>query len=210
LPPAFVTASPPLTATAGSAYGYTFTASGTPAPGYALAGGAPSWLSIDSSTGVLSGTVPSGTTSFSYSVTAANPAGTVTAGPFTVTVSAAPPARADLSARLSCPASVQSGAAGTCGLTVSNAGPAAASNTLAALALSAGLVKTACHPGCTAYGNVLAWKLGPLAAGASAQVTVTFTAGRPGSALVLGVAVSSTLDPRPLNNLALAVVTVKR
>jgi hypothetical protein len=117
-------------------------------------------------------------------VTAANPAGTVAAGPFTVTVSAAPPARADVSARLSCPASVQSGASGTCGLTVSNAGPAAASNTLAALALSAGLVKTACNPGCTT--------------------------GRPDSALVLGVAVSSTLDPRPLNNLALAVVTVKR
>jgi hypothetical protein len=37
--PAFVTASPPLTAIAGSAYGYTFTASGTPAPRYALAAG---------------------------------------------------------------------------------------------------------------------------------------------------------------------------
>lgn len=76
--------------------------------------------------------------------------------------------------------------------------------------MSAGLVKTACNPGCTSYGNVLAWKLGTLAAGASTQVAVTFTTGRPDSALVLGVAVSSTLDPRPLNNLALAVVTVKR
>jgi hypothetical protein len=65
-------------------------------------------------------------------------------------------------------------------------------------------------PLCPAYGNVLAWKLGTLAAGASAQVAATFTAGRPGSAPVLGVAVSSTLDLRPLNNLALAVVTVKR
>jgi hypothetical protein len=88
--PAFTTDSPPLSATAGQHYGYTFAASGVPAPDYGLASGAPSWLSIDASTGTLSGTVPAGTTSFSYGVTAANPAGTAAAGPFTVQVS--PPA----------------------------------------------------------------------------------------------------------------------
>ena len=48
--------------------------------------GAPSWLSIGASTGVLSGTVPRGTTTFSYAVTVANRAGTATAGPFYIQV----------------------------------------------------------------------------------------------------------------------------
>jgi hypothetical protein len=85
--PAFVQDSPPLTAAAGQAYDYTFQASGTPAPTYALASGAPSWLSVNATTGEVTGTGwPAGTTSFSYQVTATNPAGTATAGPFTVTV----------------------------------------------------------------------------------------------------------------------------
>lgn len=84
--PAFVSDSPPLTAAAGTSYGYTFSAGGFPPPTYSLASGAPSWLSIDPTTGVLSGTVPPGTTSFSYSVTATNAVSSTTAGPFTVTV----------------------------------------------------------------------------------------------------------------------------
>ena len=44
-----MTDSPPLTAVVGQPYDYTFTASGTPAPTYALTSGAPSWLSIDAS-----------------------------------------------------------------------------------------------------------------------------------------------------------------
>jgi hypothetical protein len=54
--PAFVLDSPPLTAVAGQAYDYTFEASGTPAPSYALASGAPSWLSVNASTGEVTGT----------------------------------------------------------------------------------------------------------------------------------------------------------
>jgi hypothetical protein len=69
--PAFTTDSPPLTATVGTPYQYTFAASGSPTPTYSL-NGAPSWLTIGSSTGAVSGTPPTGTTSFSYSVTAAN------------------------------------------------------------------------------------------------------------------------------------------
>ncbi|MGO9957198.1 MAG: IPT/TIG domain-containing protein, partial [Solirubrobacteraceae bacterium] len=81
-PPVFTAARPPLTIAAGSAYDYTFAA--RPTSTFSLAAGAPSWLSIDPSTGELTGTVPSGTTSFSYAVTATNPAGSVTAGPFFV------------------------------------------------------------------------------------------------------------------------------
>jgi len=54
--PAFVADSPPLTAAAGQTYDYTFAASGAPAPTYALASGAPSWLSVNASTGEVTGT----------------------------------------------------------------------------------------------------------------------------------------------------------
>jgi hypothetical protein len=81
-PPAFTTASPLLAVAAGSALDYTFAAQ--PASSYALAPGAPQWLKIDPTTGELTGTVPAGTTSFSYSVTATDAAGSATAGPFFV------------------------------------------------------------------------------------------------------------------------------
>jgi hypothetical protein len=85
--PSFTAAAPPLIATAGSNYSYTFQASGTPIPTYSLVSGAPTWLSINSTTGVLSGTVPTGTTTFTYSVKATNSVSSVTAGPFKVSVS---------------------------------------------------------------------------------------------------------------------------
>jgi hypothetical protein len=85
--PAFTAASPPLTVLAGQSYAYTFAASGFPAPSYSLGAGAPSWLSINASTGALSGTVPTNISSFSYSVTASDSVGNpATAGPFTITV----------------------------------------------------------------------------------------------------------------------------
>jgi hypothetical protein len=136
--PAFVLDSPPLTAVAGQAYDYTFEASGTPAPAYALASGAPSWLSVNASTGEVTGTPPAGTTTFSYTVTAANVAGTVTAGPFKATVAKAS-SNADISAVLSCPASMTVGGTGTCTLTVANAGPAIASQLAAGILLPAAL-----------------------------------------------------------------------
>ncbi len=57
---------------------------------YSLVEGAPAFLSIDSETGAVSGTPPTGTTTFTYSVTASNGiTPDATAGPFTVTVSPA-------------------------------------------------------------------------------------------------------------------------
>jgi hypothetical protein len=85
--PKFSTDTPPLTATSGTAYHYTFVATGTPSPTYALAPGAPSWLSIGATSGVVSATVPAGITHFTYSVVASNgvtpPA---LSGPFVVAV----------------------------------------------------------------------------------------------------------------------------
>ncbi len=94
--PVFTAESPPGTVSPGASYRYTFAASGSPAPTYSLTG-APGWLGIDGATGAVSGTPPAGTTSFTYSVAAAN--GVLpgaTAGPFTVAVPpvAAPPVTA--------------------------------------------------------------------------------------------------------------------
>ncbi len=96
-PPTFTADSPPLTATVGTAYAYTFAATGTPDTiTYSLAEGAPAFLSIDPTTGAVTGTPPIGTTSFTYSVTASNGVSPdATAGPFTVTVSARPTFTAD-------------------------------------------------------------------------------------------------------------------
>jgi IPT/TIG domain/Putative Ig domain len=79
--PVFTAASPPATALAGSHLEYTFSATGQPAPTYTLAPGAPSWLHIDPASGTLTGTVPSATTTFSFSVTATNSVASRTAGP---------------------------------------------------------------------------------------------------------------------------------
>jgi uncharacterized repeat protein (TIGR01451 family) len=207
--PAFVVDSPPLTATAGQPYDYTFAASGTPAPAYALASGAPSWLSVDASTGEVTGTPPAGTTSFSYTVTATNVAGEATAGPFAVTVTKAS-TNANISAVLRCPASMTAGSAATCTLTVANAGPAAASNVTAAIVLPSALSETSCSSGCTRHGNVYTWTQASLGDGASAQFSITVKASRAGLATVLAVAASQSPDHEPLNNISLQLITIKR
>jgi len=86
--PVFTVADPSLVAAPGAHEQYTFGTTGYPAASYSLIG-APAWLSINAGSGQLSGTVPPGTTSFSYSVRAANSAGTAVEGPYTVTVGAA-------------------------------------------------------------------------------------------------------------------------
>jgi uncharacterized repeat protein (TIGR01451 family) len=207
--PAFVIDSPPTTAAAGQLYDYTFTASGTPAPTYALASGAPSWLSVNAATGEVSGTPPSGTTTFSYSVIASNAAATAAAGPFPVTVTKPSPS-ADLSAALSCPATLTVGATGTCTLTVTNNGPASASKVIAGLAIPAALSQVSCSSGCIRHANVDAWTLASLASGASARFTVTVRASRAGTAAVLAAAASQSPDAKPLNNIAAAQIAVKR
>jgi hypothetical protein len=84
--PVFATASPPLTYAVGDGIDYTFSATGWPAPTYAPSAQSPAWLSIGPQSGTLTGVVPAGSGSFSYSVIATNAAGAATAGPFTVTI----------------------------------------------------------------------------------------------------------------------------
>ena len=89
--PVFTAASPPTSATEGVAYAYAFAASGNAI--FALAGGAPGWLSINPNTGVVSGTPPTGAGGYSvtYSVIAGNGHATAAAGPFSIGVAWAQP-----------------------------------------------------------------------------------------------------------------------
>ena len=205
--PAFILDSPPTT-TGGLAgqndYGYTFAAAGSPAVTYALAG-APSWLQINSATGAVTGTVPAGTSSFTYSVTASNTAGTATAGPFTVkaAIGLLPGLTADVAISMKCPASLTAGATGTCTLTVSNLGPATASQVEAAVLLPDQLSEVSCSSGCTQAANGLAvtWPGGSLTQGlGKATLSITVQAGPPGTAQVQAAADAQTLDTSQGNN----------
>lgn len=80
--PFFTADSPPSSLAAGASIDYTFAAGGDPAPTFALASGAPSWLSINATTGELTGTAPAGYGYARYSVLAQSSAGTTAAGPF--------------------------------------------------------------------------------------------------------------------------------
>jgi hypothetical protein len=203
--PSFVLATPQTSAAAGQVYGYVFAASGTPAPAYALAAGAPSWLSINPATGAVTGTPPAGTKSFTYSVTAANAAGKATAGPFTVRIVKSVTGE-DLGLTLSCPATMTIGAAGSCTLTVTNHGTTAASSVTLAAALPATLAETSCTSSCTSRGNAYTWTVSKLAKKASASFTITVTAITAGSGQVLAAVDAATFDPNIANNTAAATI----
>ena len=76
----------PSTVNGGATYSAAASGNGNPAPTYALVSGAPAWLSINATTGAISGTVPTNITTFSYSVKATNPDGHATSSTQTVTV----------------------------------------------------------------------------------------------------------------------------
>ncbi|MDF9750497.1 hypothetical protein M2428_001948 [Arthrobacter sp. ES3-54] len=70
--PVFTASSPPATATVGTAYTYTFAATGSPAPTFRVASGAlPAGLGLNSTSGVLSGT-PTTAGPATFTVAAAN------------------------------------------------------------------------------------------------------------------------------------------
>jgi hypothetical protein len=210
--PSFTLASPALTGSVGTPYGYTFQASGTPAPTYSLGAGAPAWLSIDATTGVLGGTPPSGTTSFVYSVVATNMGGSATAGPFTVAVTSPPPAstKANLSVALSCPRGGKVGVNATCRATVKNAGPATAKSVVVALALPGSVSKVSASSGASWWGSVATWKVNSLGSGGSKSFSVTFKPRSPGWATIGAATASANPDPRWSNNVAFATMTITK
>jgi len=187
--PQFTAASPSLSTRIGDDYSYNFSASGTPAPTYALVD-APSWLTINSSTGVVSGTVPWGTgAGFSYSVAASNSVGTVTAGPFAVSVGNGGYHHSGLSTALSCPRGVSSHGQGTCTLYVTDNSWGRDGGVTATIYLPSELHAISCDKGgdtgvghpwgwqsCSLSGNVVKASLGSMHSGETESLAVTFTA----------------------------------
>ncbi len=205
--PTFTLDPPPATGTVRQSYTYTFAAAGVPAPAYSLAPGAPPWLSIDATSGALSGTPPTGTTSFTYSVIATNSVGSATAGPFTVAVATPTDSRlAEVSAALSCPAAVQVRADASCTLTVANAGPATARFVTASIRLPFRFWRVSSSRGGLWFGNAGVWFVRSLSPGSSATFTVGFQARMPGRGRVVGAGISGSPDPDRADNVAVATV----
>ena len=176
--PVFYADSPSLTATNGGVYSYTFGAKGFPAPSYALGSGAPGWLHINASSGTVWGTVPDWATSFSYSVTATNSAGSATAGPYRVHIQRH---RVFINTSLNCTPQVFSGRQGACTLAVTNVGRGSAPDVTAQINLPSQLRALYCahswwNPGCTISGNAASGNLGTLRPGQTRTLSVVFAA----------------------------------
>lgn len=179
--PVLTAESPALKATRGEDYRYTFAAKGFPKPSYRLAGGAPRWLRNGSSSGLVSGWVPGGTSSFSYSVVASNAVGKATAGPYTVWLNGQGGQPGTVVTQLYCPLWVVAGRGGSCTLFVINRGNGPAADVNAVIALPAPLRARFCSHGhnlgsgaCTVRNNAASWTLGTLSAGHGTSVTVVF------------------------------------
>ena len=89
--PSFTSGEPPSPVVVGQSYTYAFTATGYPTPTFTVSSSSlPSGLSLDSTSGVLSGS-PTTAGSYTFGVSATNTAGSASAGPYTVVVSATAP-----------------------------------------------------------------------------------------------------------------------
>jgi uncharacterized repeat protein (TIGR01451 family) len=210
-PPQFTAAAPPLTAIVGSPYTYAFAASGVPAPTFALASGAPAWLSIGPNSGLVSGTPPSGTTSFVYSVAAANGVSpNATAGPFTVTVSTTTKPSADVAVTISGPATATKGSTVTYTVVLSNNGPSSATNALVVVGVgpNTSFVSAVPNPQVN-LPELWTWSVPTVAAGHSTTFTLKVKVTRAGTVIAATAAGSETRDPKLTNNVATLQTIVK-
>jgi uncharacterized repeat protein (TIGR01451 family) len=188
----FVLANPPTTAYSGLTYAYVFGASSNSTVTYSLAAGSASFLSIDPATGLVTGAPPAKAKSFTYSVTATSSAGSVTAGPFSVTVSSTQGLGAGLSAALSCPASASVGSPVSCTVTVTNNGPNTAQNVIVWVSVPAGLGNVSLSSGGSLYGQWGWWSVTSLATKASASFTLNATAVSNTTASMTAIVLSTT------------------
>jgi uncharacterized repeat protein (TIGR01451 family) len=122
-----------------------------------------------------------------------------------------PPPSADLAVALAVPVTlIQPATTATMTVTVSNAGPTAASGLAVHVPLPGGLAY-ASHTGGGTYDPVTGvWTVGTLAAAAALDLAVTFEGRDAGSYTLLGEVVAATpLDPRPGDNRATTLLTVR-
>jgi hypothetical protein len=199
-------------ATVGSSYSAPLTATGgTPPYTWSIASGSlPAGLSLNASTGVISGTpTAAATSSFTVQATdSTSPTPLTATQPLSITVSPAA-VKADLKVALSVPARAADGASVTETVTVTNQGPATASKVGTALTEAGGLTVTNAG-GAKVTGPVLTWTTASLAPGASETFTVTVqvAAHAHGTVLIAAGALSATPDPNLLNNAAAAKIAL--
>ena len=123
----------------------------------------------------------------------------------------APPSSADLAVALALPVTlIQTATTATMIVTVSNAGPTAASGLAVHVPIPRGLAYVS-HSGPGTFDSVAGvWSVGALAASAAQSLTVTFEGREPGRyALLAEVAAATPLDPRQGDNRARAGLTVR-
>jgi uncharacterized repeat protein (TIGR01451 family) len=122
-----------------------------------------------------------------------------------------PPSSADLAVTLALPVTlIQPSTTATVTVSVSNAGPTAASSLLVHVPLPRGLAYVS-HSGAGAYDPMTGvWTVGTLAAAAAQGLTVTFEGREAGLHTLLGeVAGATPLDPRQGDNRATATLAVR-
>jgi uncharacterized repeat protein (TIGR01451 family) len=213
-PPTFNVATP-TPATVGSAYSFTFTASGEPAPTFAVASGSalPAGMTLTSA-GVLSGT-PTSAGSFAFEVLATNNVGTAStfATLVVVPVIATP---VDLRVKLEGPASVRVGQNVKYEVEVSNGSTstAVAGPIVVAYALPLGTSFVGTDGSgwtCAVAGAVLTCtRASGLAALASVQLKIRVLIGTTAGATLTNTVSVTPLDAAPANNTALLVSRVRR
>lgn len=159
--------------------------------------------------GTATSPVPTAGQPGAVSVTATAP-GAATGATYLLSVTAAGPAKADLSVTLAAAPQTAPGGTTTVTVTVTNAGPSAATKVAAALLVPRGFTVTKADGAKLLCKQVLLFTAPSLASKTRKVYTVTLTAPRTKSTgrLLAGVR-SGTPDPVLRNNLAAAVVQVK-
>jgi hypothetical protein len=137
---------------------------------------------------------------------------TVPVATFTETVLSTSASRADIKVAITAPTSVARGASFKITVTVTNAGPNAATALLTGLDLGKGLTVTNANGGTLGSGaGSVYWKATRLNSGASLTYTITVKAANSKSAYSSGVvaaSLSEVADPKPSNNLTTAALKV--
>lgn len=131
--------------------------------------------------------------------------GTVPGSQVTTTVTPTPVA--DIGVTKTGPANVFAGTNFSYTITVTNSGPAAASNVVASDVLPTNVVFVSASGGGTTNAGVASWPVGTLAAGGTTNLTLTVTAPAGGTITNVATVTSATADPNPGNNTSIPVGT---
>jgi hypothetical protein len=177
----------------------TFTAGGT---GGSFAG-QPTTTAVSSATGLATTTVPLTAGSAGQLNVVATVAGLASGATFAEVVQSTGPARADLSIKVTSPASLKRSSTGTITLTVSNLGPSLASPVFSTVRIPRGLAVTS-SGGAAVLGDLLVFKTPTLSPGK--QVTFVISVRNQTKvaqqALVPAATLSPVKDPKLTNNVS--------